>query len=121
MQYGTCWLKFDKAGSNVQLADVTPAQVVVLRAIHSANLGGVDPVSGISIIGDVPRTSTDEKERLSNRYGTKTVEALFPGVDVTLPTTFEVAKDVVVKPIVVPTLSGTPSQPTITLGAKSKL
>jgi hypothetical protein len=122
MQIGTCWLKFDKAGSNVQLSDVTPAQAVVLRAIHSGNLGGADPVSGIQIVGDVVRTSVEEKERLSYRYGNKTVEALFPGVSAVLPTTFEVAKDVPIVPIAVPTLTGKPSAPsTITVGAKSKL
>jgi hypothetical protein len=71
---------------------VTPAEVMLLRAIH-----GEEAVSDIDIVGDEDRKSRDERERLFNLYAKAdpngsfrlpVLDALYPGVSARLPTEF---------------------------------
>jgi hypothetical protein len=71
---------------------VTPAEVMLLRAIH-----GEEAVTDINIIGDEDRNSRAERERLFSLYAKSdpsgafklpVLDALYPGVSSRLPTEF---------------------------------
>lgn len=85
MQIGTCTVLL--AGDRnmaVPKANVTPAEVAMLRIAH-----GADAVLNIKATGDEVRPSRKEKARLMGVYGKVRVEAAFPGVAPSLPATFE--------------------------------
>lgn len=71
---------------------VTPAEVMLLRAIH-----GEEAVTDIDIIGNEDRGNRDERERLFSLYAKSDpsgvfklpiLDALYPGVNAKLPTGF---------------------------------
>lgn len=91
----TCWVQMNKIGSNVQKTGVTPAEVVVLRALHQ-NEAGRDPISEPTEVKEVERTNKEEVLRLKNIYGgarmdggkVTVMDKLYPGDTPTLPQKF---------------------------------
>jgi hypothetical protein len=83
-------------GNLVPRYRVTPAELLLLRALH-----GVDAVTDVQVLGaelDSPNTSRQERERLHDYYkrtapgrepSCPELNALFPGVAARLPETFE--------------------------------
>jgi hypothetical protein len=73
---------------------VTPAEVVLLRTIHKANVGS-DPVKALEVIGTVERSDSHELRRLREKYparnkeGKQMVLVLYPGDSPSLPQTFD--------------------------------
>jgi hypothetical protein len=72
------------SGNQVPKFEVTPAEIALLRAIH-----GEDAISDIQVIGEVARTSRQERARLDEIYArqqpdgsrrSRELDALFPGV-----------------------------------------
>lgn len=85
----------DSAGHTVRKTDVTPAEILVLRAIH-----GDSAVSDISPTKIAKRQSDEEWHRLQRTYGRapagltdagngKLLEQLFPGAQKNLPTSLK--------------------------------
>jgi hypothetical protein len=68
--------------NTVELAEVSPAEVLVLRHIH-----GNDAVVNVRPNGNDRGRSVDERGRLTERYR-KHFSAVFPGSAPTLPDTF---------------------------------
>lgn len=93
-----------KNGSDVALLGVTPAEVLLLRAIHQAKLGR-DPITELKVSGETKRTGSEEKARLLGKYKAATVEKLFPGITPNLPEDFDKAAPAV--PIETPKLTTT--------------
>lgn len=98
MEIANIRLKLTKTGSDIPITNVTPAEVLVLRAAHETNANG-EAVSGVEIIGTTKRTGADEVARLKAKYpnlrhkagdkDAKSVEHLFPGVGNIVPETFK--------------------------------
>lgn len=79
-----------KNGSDVALLGVTPAEVLLLRAIHQKKLGR-DPITDLKASGEVKRSGAEEKTRLLQKYKAVVVEKLFPGITPTMPDDFDKA------------------------------
>lgn len=101
-------MRFNSAGSTLNMSGVTPPEFAILRHNHQANAGGHIVVND----NKVPFTITGEKRvvakrdasgaatewaplpvqvelaRLRKRYGKKVVASLFPGENPNLPTKF---------------------------------
>lgn len=84
-------------GNSIPKFSVTPAEVAVLQVIH-----GNDAVSEIDIVGDVKRTSREERARLvelyrkgqpDGTYRAPAVDMLFPGVATRVFEAFEEIED----------------------------
>lgn len=76
-------------GHDLAKRNVTPAEVLVLRNMHQANVGK-DPIHTLEAIGDITRSNQTEVARLRSLYGPKNVDKLFPGVGGEgIPSTFE--------------------------------
>ncbi len=95
MQIANIWLKIDSGGSNIQLAEVTPAEAAVLNADHEANAKGV-AVHDIVVIRDEERSGEAEINRLKEKYanaknkkGDQWATILYPGKNPVLPQTFK--------------------------------
>lgn len=83
MYFYSC--KVNHAGDrNTQIfkEQVTPAEIVMLRAIH-----GADAVTGVAKTREGKVLQPAERERLAGRYGAKLFTALFPGALPRLPMT----------------------------------
>lgn len=83
MQLAQCFV--NHAGSRdmqVLKTDVTPAEVMILRALH-----GDDAVHRLKATGEVKRKSPAERDRLIRIYGAKVVAETFPGPAPRLPDT----------------------------------
>lgn len=96
MQTANCWLQIEKTGSDVQILDVTPAELVLLANQFQPKLGKF-PVHDLVVSEEpVERNSLEEIERLRNKYGfirgsrppKFKVDDLYPGVNPHLPETF---------------------------------
>lgn len=104
MQIGNCRVKLDKDQNDVPVIGVTPAEVQVLRRMHSTNVKG-DPIhalvpsenpasvrAGFEADGVTPktraRTMAEEARRLVHKYGKKQIDAMYPGENKVLPLTF---------------------------------
>lgn len=93
MQVANCRIFVNK-GHDVAGIKVTPAEVLVLRALHKHNVGS-DPIKQLEVIGTVARSDAHEIRRLREKYpaknkqGVQHVLALFPGESPTLPQTFD--------------------------------
>lgn len=126
MQVGNIWLKIDATGSNIQLAEVTPAEVAILNADHEGNAKGV-AVFDVTVVGNIERSGEVEIERLRAKYanakdkkGELWAEKLYPGKNPVLPQTFA---EVGVTPIsdatkAAPTKPATPATPATVPPAK---
>lgn len=78
-----------KMTSTVRKSGITPAEGVLLQALH-----GNDALVEVVVSGRVGASSAAEMERLRNVYGVssenlKTIDALFPGHSPKLPETFD--------------------------------
>lgn len=79
--------------STIKLTNVSPAEVVILRNLHQNKAGG-EVVQNIQLTGEGPGgmerdgEKFNEWQRLCDKYGTKTCEKLWPGVNKSLPQTF---------------------------------
>lgn len=63
----------------------TPAEIMLLLHVHNAAIGSDDEVlSNVKWTGDVEMAEDDLRRDLSNKYGAKLVQTMFPG---SLPTT----------------------------------
>lgn len=86
-----CWIN---KHSDVRLSRVTPAQVVVLRALFQKS-AGKDPVHELVVTKDIVWNSVQEVKRLKTVYtgkgkdGKSVVTTLYPGDSPTLPETFD--------------------------------
>lgn len=94
MQIANCFVSLNNLGSNVPKVGVTPAEIVVLRTLHQHAVGR-DPITDISDVKEVNRTSKEELERLRLTYGgtvlngkTPVLTHLYPGDSPTLPQKF---------------------------------
>lgn len=88
------YLKMDKNGSGVNKKGVTPAEAMLLVAMHHAAAGGNpiktnEGVLNISNLRTVKRSAREEKHRLLGKYSDKKVNALFPGAMPQMPTDFD--------------------------------
>lgn len=94
MQYASCFVQLSgDLGTNISKAPVTPAEIVLLRAIH-----GPDAVSKVELLkGGVndKASHAEELDRLRLHYtaldkdGNSIVNMVFPGHSPRLPTTFD--------------------------------
>jgi hypothetical protein len=64
----------------------TPAEIIVLRALHGADSV---PADKIEVKGSEKRVHTMERDRLRGIYGAKVVDQCFPGYNIQLPETIE--------------------------------
>lgn len=81
-------LRLDKNGSDMDLKNITPAELLFLCAEHHANAGG-NPISKCVPIGkSVRRDPRIERKRLMAKYSAKKINLLFPGTEPKLPETF---------------------------------
>lgn len=86
MLIGRCVVRLDAFGSTTPRENVTPAEVLLLAALHHENANGY-PILNLEITGEIDRTSNQELRRLRGRYGDK-AKALFPGAIPQMPPTF---------------------------------
>lgn len=95
MKLATVTLKMNRVGSTIIKKNVTPAELLLLVAMHGPEAGG-DPVIEVKETGETSADFPDHAEvgRLKQIYSTKKVEALFPGPMARLPETFEEARQV---------------------------
>ena len=89
MQTASCSIAIggDLGGTYVPRESITPAEYLVLAAIH----GGREAIRNLEIHPqDVERSGADEKRRLKDLYERqpKLVDSMFPGFSPQLPTTF---------------------------------
>lgn len=94
MQHARCFVQLSgDLGTKIAKAPVTPAEVVLLRAIH-----GPDAVQNVELLNGGVNDKTphaEELQRLRDHYtaldaeGASIVGKLFPGHSPTLPTTFD--------------------------------
>lgn len=115
MQIANIRLVLNAEGTDVQRKNVTPAEATLLRTMFEGLVrsnpvtlieivkgGNDEPAQAAVIVSrdheDLnnskkfklrPRTNIDEIRRLKNKYDAKFVEKLFPGVNPSLPATFE--------------------------------
>jgi len=86
MEIGTCEVRLGgNIKNSVPMINVTPAQVLVLRAVH----GTSDCVVKINKVADVNLDDKSEKARLQSIYNPQVVESLFNGYNPVLPQKFE--------------------------------
>jgi len=94
-----------KEGHSVVRSEITPAELLILVAMHHANSGG--KVIGTNEKGellitpgpDVTRTPAEEKARLRMRYAGNVVESTFPGASPNMPDTFKAAYELGLKTV----------------------
>jgi hypothetical protein len=79
-------------GHTVPLSGVTPAEAMLLTALHRQNAGGA-VVFELKNERREPRTPRQETERLRNKYRREKVDACFPGALPNLPDSFKEAID----------------------------
>lgn len=94
MQHARCLVRINGDIGNIAAkAPVTPAEVVMLRAIH-----GPDAVSAVALINGGVNDKTSHAEELArlkatytaqNEDGKPIIDSVFPGHSPTLPTTFD--------------------------------
>lgn len=96
MQVGNIWLKLDSSGSNIQLENVTPAEVAILNENHEVNSKTKDSCHDLTNVRDEKRDNEVEINRLRAKYanakdkkGNGLAETLYPGKNPTLPQTFK--------------------------------
>ena len=99
MQIANCEIILNEFGSRVPKNNVTPAEVQMLIHMHGTNAGKF-PIYGLKIVGEVKRTSTEEKQRLKGLYKpfsedakALTVERMWPGAVAKLPDKFNEVVD----------------------------
>lgn len=81
MQTANCNLRLNGDINNeIFKASVTPAEIVIFRAIH-----GSDSVVNVQPTGSDKRSHGPEFERLKQTYGEKIVSSVFPGSFPQLP------------------------------------
>ncbi len=90
MKQANIVLRLEKHGQDVGKSNVTPAEVALLVAEHKVNAGG-NPVVSHTDAPDVTRTDVEEVARLKGIYGVAKVNALYPGLKPSLPTSFDEA------------------------------
>jgi hypothetical protein len=79
-------------GHTVPLSGVSPAEAMLLTALHRQNAGGA-VVFDVKNEQKVQRTARQEVDRLRNKYRREKVDACFPGALPNLPATFQEAID----------------------------
>lgn len=90
------WLQMDKNGSGVQKINATPAEAMLLVAMHHA-AAGQNPIKTregelrLLNVAVIKRTPREEKQRLLGLYSQKKVNAIFPGAMPQMPVDFEEA------------------------------
>lgn len=94
MQHARCLVRINGDIGNIAAkAPVTPAEIVMLRAIH-----GADAVSGVALLNGGINDKTSHAEELArlkviytaqNEDGKAIIDTVFPGHSPTLPTTFD--------------------------------
>lgn len=91
MQRSECTVRLaGDINNTVRKRDVSPAEIVILRAIH----GGPDSVQDIKPIMMDKMPHQQERARLAYLYGDKVVDGCFPGAFAKLPVTLkEIAID----------------------------
>jgi hypothetical protein len=81
-------LKLDKNGSDIDLKNVTPAEVLFLCAEHHGNAGG-SPITRFTNVGrKITIDPVFLRAKLCEKYSKKKIHALFPGIDPKMPTSF---------------------------------
>ena len=101
---------------SVPKKDITPAEFIILRNMHSEKDGKIEDVQ---ITSDIKRTSSEELDRLLSKYHPNLVngkDGAFPGGAPTLPQKFE---DLPEAPETT-TFTPTPETPPITKHASSQ-
>jgi hypothetical protein len=123
MKQCTVEIHLTKEGHSVLRSEVTPAELLLLVAMHHTNSGGkVIPTNeknelilapGPDAVIDLgedpkdktkrlsrPRNASEEKGRLRMRYAGNIVESLFPGADPKMPDSFKSAYDQGLKSVI---------------------
>jgi hypothetical protein len=79
---------------DVVLSEVTPAELLLLVAMHHGHAGG-NPVVQDSLkeIGSVERTNQEELARLRGKYAASRVAKIYVGAKPELPKTFKEAQE----------------------------
>lgn len=122
MQVGNIWLKIDAFGSNIQLEDVTPAEVAILNENHETNAKTKTCCHDLTNVRDEKRDNESEINRLRDKYanaknrkGESLAVTLYPGKNPTLPQTF---KEVGLIPVAVASAPAEPKTPVAAPAAK---
>lgn len=87
MEIANCTLWLTKLHS-IPRREITPAEFVILRKVHAIHDGRIEDVK---IIGDIPRSTSEELDRLLLRYRADYVngkDGAFPGGAPSLPQRF---------------------------------
>ena len=76
--------------NEVPINNITPAQLVVLAGVH----GGESSLTKLRVTGTIVRNVAQEKRRLIAKFPRymQMIEAMFPGLRPTLPTTLKDAQ-----------------------------
>jgi hypothetical protein len=99
MIVANAWLEIADTKSNVRIANLTPAEALILRKEFGAKVPGTNkvtnPFHNIEVAKEeIKRTDQQEIDRLSRKYGNKKVADAFPGENPTLPKDFSQFADV---------------------------
>src|SRR5689334_18084775 len=96
MQLAICHVRLSP-GQEVAKYNVTPSELLVLKAVHDTGSGG-QPIHHLKLVGEVKRPKDQELNRLRRHYANarhrigdkdvSTVEALFGGFAFRMPDTF---------------------------------
>ena len=86
MQLAKILLRLNES-CDVHCRDITPAEILVFRAIH-IDTNKVDCIKSVTVTGEVERSPAAEKARLESIYKPGLMDKLFPGAMPTLPRHF---------------------------------
>ena len=96
MQVGHAWVEINDLHDNVQLRNITPAEILVVRKQFGIKVPGqakpTSPVTHLDIaVTSIARSKDDEFTRLVKKYGDKLISTVFPGENPNIPLTFKEA------------------------------
>lgn len=87
MRQARFWLQMNQFGSNIEILNATPAEVMHLTAGYR-EMAGRCPIQNLRETGFIEISPEMEKERLLHKYGAK-VAAQFPGDIPQMPDSYE--------------------------------
>jgi len=95
MKTATARLVINDLGSDIPIGGLTPAEALVLGAMHMPNVKDY-PLREIEEGPEIKRSAMDEVKRLRAKYGKTRINELFPGKMPSLPKDFDEARAAVV-------------------------